>query len=108
MKKLLSFAFLFSVVSFGANAAALHWQLNGVVFSDGGRVFGGFDYDAGTGTYSNINLTTTPGSIVSSGNYYNSAAPYAGSTAAGFLMLFRPCRFSRERLPRWLSAFRPH
>ncbi len=84
MKKLLSFAFLLGVVSFGANAAPLHWQLNGVVFSDGGRVFGGFDYDAGTGTYSNINLTTTPGSIVTSGNYYNSAAPYAGSTAAGY------------------------
>jgi len=65
--------FLFFMVS-GANAAALHWQLNGVTFSDGGKVFGGFDFDASTGTYSNINLTTTPGGVLQ-GSYYYSAAP---------------------------------
>ena len=85
MRKLLSSAFLFTLVACAANAAALHWQLNGVVFSDGGRAFGGFDYDASTGTYSNIDLTTTPGSVLSSGSFYSSAAPYSGSTAAGFL-----------------------
>jgi hypothetical protein len=84
MRKPLSSAFLLSLVACAATAAPLHWQLNGVVFSDGGRAFGGFDYDAVTGTYSNIDLTTTPGSASSSGSYYNSAAPYSGSTAAGY------------------------
>ena len=32
-----------------ASAAPLHWQLNGVTFSDGGKAFGGFDFDANTG-----------------------------------------------------------
>jgi hypothetical protein len=85
MRTLLSSAFLFSLVTCAASAAPLHWQLNGVVFSDGGRAFGGFDYDASTGTYSNIDLTTTPGSVSTTGSYYSSTAPYAGSTAAGFL-----------------------
>jgi hypothetical protein len=65
-----------------ANAASLHWQLNGVTFSDGGRAFGGFDYDAYAGVYSNINITT-PESVLS-GSYYNSAAPYANSTSSSF------------------------
>src|SRR5579863_1613876 len=66
---------LFSMVC-AASADSLHWQLDGVTFSDGGKAFGGFDYDASTGIYSNINITTTPGSVLS-GSYYNSAAPYA-------------------------------
>ena len=63
-----------------ASAAPLHWQLNGVTFSDGGRVFGGFDFDASTGVYSNINITTTPGSVLQ-GSYYSSAASFANSTS---------------------------
>lgn len=67
----------------GAANAALHWQLNGVTFSDGGKAFGGFDFDASTGVYSNINITTTAGSVLQ-GSYYSSAAPYANSTANSF------------------------
>jgi hypothetical protein len=67
-----------------ANAAALHWQLNGVTFSDGGKAFGGFEFDAITGVYSNINITTTQGSVLQ-GSFYSSAAPYATSTANSFL-----------------------
>jgi hypothetical protein len=65
---------LFLVMVSACSAATLHWQLNGVTFSDTGRVFGGFDFDAATGTYSNINLTTTPGSVLQ-GSYYSSLAP---------------------------------
>ena len=71
-----------------ASAASLHWQFNGVTFSDGGKVFGGFDYDAVTGTYSNIAITTTPGGVLQ-GSYYNYAAPYAGSTSATWVGGFR-------------------
>jgi hypothetical protein len=49
------------------SATPLHWQLNGVTFEDGGRAFGGFDYDSSTSTHSNINITTTPGKLVQGG-----------------------------------------
>jgi len=63
------------------SAAPLHWQLNGVTFNDGGKAFGGFDYDANSATYSNINITTTPGSV-GQGAYYSYAAPYANPIAS--------------------------
>ena len=63
------------------SATPLHWQLNGVTFNDGGKAFGGFDYDSNSATYSNINITTTPGSV-GQGAYYSVAAPYANPTAS--------------------------
>lgn len=63
------------------SAAPLHWQLNGVTFNDGGMVFGGFDFDADSNTYSNVNITTTAGKVLQ-GGYYSSAAPYANPTAS--------------------------
>jgi hypothetical protein len=83
MTKFLRVGLLVFLMVCAASAAPLHWQLNGVTFSDGGSVFGGFDYDAGTGEYSNINLTTTPGSVLQ-GSYYYSAAPGL-STATTFI-----------------------
>jgi len=82
--KFLQLGLLFCFMLCAANAAALHWQLNGVTFSDGGKAFGGFDFDATAGTYSNINITTTPGSVVAQGSYYSSAAPVVASTASSF------------------------
>ncbi|MBV9082048.1 MAG: hypothetical protein JOZ62_05190 [Acidobacteriaceae bacterium] len=38
------------------------WVLNNVIFNDGGTASGYFTYDAATGTYLDINITTTPGS----------------------------------------------
>lgn len=80
--KVLHFVLLLPFIVCGAHAAALHWQLNGVTFSDGGKAFGGFDFDASTGTYSNIKITTTPGSVVAQGSYYSSAAPSGNSTSS--------------------------
>jgi len=74
MTKFLRAGLLLFLMVCAASAAPLHWQFNAVTFSDGGSVFGGFDYDAGTGEYSNINITTSPGSVLQ-GSYYNSAAP---------------------------------
>lgn len=73
---------LFSLAG-AASGTPKHWQLNGVTFSDGGRAFGGFDFDANTGAYSNINITTTPGSVLQ-GSFYSSAAPNGNSTASSF------------------------
>lgn len=84
MRNLLSAIFVLSLAASTGSAAAMHWELNGVIFSDGGRAFGGFDYDPIAGTYSNIDITTTPGSVTASGSYYSSASPYPNSTAAGY------------------------
>ncbi|HEV2198871.1 MAG TPA: hypothetical protein VGR73_03550 [Bryobacteraceae bacterium] len=84
MRQLLRSVLLLSLVACAAHAAPVHWQLNDVVFSDGGMVFGGFDFDAGTGTYSNIDLTTTPGSVMTSGSFYTTAASYVNATGPGF------------------------
>jgi hypothetical protein len=80
--KVLRVGLLLSLMACVASAASLHWQLNGVTFSDGGRVFGGFDFDASTGIYSNISITTTAGSVLP-GSFYSTAAPYVGSTSSG-------------------------
>ncbi len=63
----------------------MHWQLNGVIFSDGGRAFGGFDFDPVLVTYSNIDITTTPGSVASSGSYYSSPIPPPNVPGPGYM-----------------------
>ena len=79
--KFLHCCVLLSFMLSAATATPLHWQLNGVTFNDGGKAFGGFDYDSSSATYSNINITTTSGSLLQ-GAYYSSAAPYANPTAS--------------------------
>jgi len=79
--KFLHFAVVLSCILPAASATPLHWQLNGVTFNDGGKAFGGFDYDSGTSTYSNVNITTTAGSVLP-GGYYAAVAPYANPTAS--------------------------
>jgi hypothetical protein len=81
--KFLHVGLLLFLMACAASATPLHWQLNGVTFSDGGRAFGGFDYDASMGVYSNINITTTPGSVLP-GSYYSSTAPYVDSATSIF------------------------
>jgi hypothetical protein len=42
-----------------AQATPILWTISGVIFPQGGKVSGTFDYDALTSTYSNIDITTT-------------------------------------------------
>lgn len=67
---LLALALLAIPVS--ANAALVTWSINNVAFGDGGTASGSFAYDASTNTFSNIAVTTTAGSIYSSGASYAS------------------------------------
>ena len=67
---LLALALLAIPVS--ANAALVTWSINNVAFGDGGTASGSFTYDASTNTFSNIAVTTTAGSIYSSGASYAS------------------------------------
>lgn len=59
-----------------AQAVPLHWTVSGT-FNGGGSLSGGFDYDAATNTYSNINLVTGPGTLAT-GNTYTVLANLPG------------------------------
>jgi PEP-CTERM motif len=66
LRKLGSLLLLFSA---GACAGPILWTLQGVTFNDGGTASGSFLFDAGTGQYSSINITTTSGSVLTGATY---------------------------------------
>lgn len=63
---------LFSAV---ANAVPVSWTLDGVVFADGSTASGSFTFDADTSTYSSVNIVTTPGTVITSGNTFDTIPP---------------------------------
>jgi hypothetical protein len=63
-------------------ATVLTWSLDDVRLSDGGVATGSFAFDADTGTFSAIAVTTTAGSAFA-GASYNAIAPTPASTATG-------------------------
>lgn len=62
-------------LSFSAAAIPITWSLVGVTFTDGGTASGTFVYDADTNTYSNVNITTTAGSVILTGATLQFVAP---------------------------------
>ena len=58
-----------------AQAQPTNWFLQGVVFDDTGSASGGFAYNFDTNTYSDINITTTAGTIRTTGATYHFVAP---------------------------------
>ncbi len=56
-------------------AVPLLWTLDNVVFSDDAAASGSFVYDADTNLYSDLNLVSSPGSIVTSSHSYPFIAP---------------------------------
>ncbi|TGD73622.1 hypothetical protein E4634_11430 [Mangrovimicrobium sediminis] len=54
-------ALLTAMLSVAAEAAPVKWYLQDVTFEDGARVEGSFVFDADTNTYSDIDVTTSPG-----------------------------------------------
>ena len=54
---------LLSAVALAASAAPLTWALTGVTFVDGSTASGAFVFDAGTNTYSSIDIVTTAGAV---------------------------------------------
>lgn len=61
----------------GAQAAPVTWSLQDVVFEDGGVATGSFVFDADTGVFSEINVTTTMGSVLD-GESYDIPLPVSG------------------------------
>jgi len=47
-----------------ADASPVKWHLQNVVFDDGATMTGSFLYDADTNTYSDIDVTTSPGTAI--------------------------------------------
>jgi PEP-CTERM motif len=66
LRRLASLIFLLSA---GAWASPLTWTLQGVTFTDGGTASGSFVFDATSGIFSSINITTTTGSVLTGANY---------------------------------------
>lgn len=76
-----------AVFSVTASAIPVRWTLSGVTFSDGGTASGSFIYDADLNQYSNISITTTPGSVILTGATFQfvDSIPFAPS-ATGVLL----------------------
>lgn len=66
LRKLGSLLFMLSV---GAYASPLTWTLQGFTFGDGGTASGSFVFDASSGAYSSINISTTSGSVLTGATY---------------------------------------
>jgi hypothetical protein len=63
-----------------ASAIPITWTLQGVTFLDGGTASGSFVYDADTNTFSSINITTTAGTVVTTGATYSFFNFFSNST----------------------------
>jgi hypothetical protein len=57
------------LASLPAQANTVYWKLSNVAFSDGGTASGTFFYDAATNLYSDVNVTTTLGTVMAGGTY---------------------------------------
>ena len=69
-KRCLLVAGLILAINSAVSADPIVWTVSGT-WNDGGSVNGSFTYDADTNTYSNVLLTTTPGSSVTPGHTYS-------------------------------------
>lgn len=80
------FPALFLALLFAAsNATAIPvtWNLDDVVFDDGGSATGSFTFDAGTGTFSSINITTSANGSL--GASYGEQVGVSSATTLDFL-----------------------
>jgi hypothetical protein len=60
-----------------ATASILHWELENVLFDDGGQMSGTFSVDTTNGAVTAFDITTTTGSILA-GFHYDGATGFAG------------------------------
>jgi hypothetical protein len=75
---------IFAALAGSASAAPAVWTLQGVVFNDGGTATGSFSYDPITDTFSDVDVTTTAGSLLP-GVTYNFAHPLSFDPVVIFL-----------------------
>lgn len=58
-------------ISTTASAIPVFWTLDNVTFDDGATASGSFVFDADIGVYSSINMTSSPGSVVTDPHTYS-------------------------------------
>jgi hypothetical protein len=58
------------------------WYLDNVIFDDGGQATGSFVYDSVTNTYSNVDISVSPGATFTTGYHYG--VPGAAPAPTGF------------------------
>jgi hypothetical protein len=78
-------AFSLCIHAVPALAVPVTWQVSNVVFDDGGTLAGTFIFDAATGAYSSIDLSSTAGTTILSDRHYGS--PYTPSPGNSSLMI---------------------
>lgn len=74
---------LFVTLASQAYAATLTWNLLDVSFEDGGTATGSFGFDADTGNFSNVNITTTTESLFG-GTTYSAIGNFANDINLDF------------------------
>jgi hypothetical protein len=86
MRLILTAALAFAVFVLPSVACAdgVNWTIEGVTFADGGTVSGSFSYNANNNTYSNIDVTSTAGTLLTGSNYTTLTNGYvSGPTLLG-------------------------
>jgi len=82
-----------TIVAFFASASIcampVEWNVDALVFDDGGTGSGTFTYDADTNTYSDIDIVTTAGSGFSGASYID-VNIVAGVSADSFVAMIYP------------------
>ena len=75
-----------ALLALGGSALAtpVTWHLSGWTFEDGGEAIGSFVFDADLGVFSDINITTTAGTL-SAGTTYQAAGFFAQLDVLDFL-----------------------
>ena len=77
MLRLLALGVMMIAWTADVQATPITWTLSGVTFDDGGTATGSFVFDADTGNYSNISITTAGGTIA--GATYAAALAFSGA-----------------------------
>ena len=83
MKKLIALMLLLGWGS--AWAIPVTWTPEGVVFEDGGTASGSFVFDADTSTYSDTDIVTTAGSMLSGETYSSDGNTFTFPVAVAFV-----------------------
>ena len=90
LASVLQIAAVCALFSASAHAVPVVWSVDGLTRADGGTVSGSFTYDADTGTYSAVNVTTTQGT----------STLLPGETYAGFISIFHATGLILQRTQR--------
>jgi hypothetical protein len=82
-----AFALGVTAVAEPATASILNWELENVVFDDGGQMSGTFSVDTTTGAVTDFDIVTTTGSILTGFHYEEATGFVGGDLLSGNLFI---------------------